>query len=61
MQPTGVGYYFLQQEIFTTQGSKLHLLGPLHWQANCLPLHHLGSPQYNVRICKLLNTLTDKR
>ena len=31
---------FLPQEIFLTQGSNLHLLP---WQANSLPLSHLGS------------------
>ena len=28
-----------------TQGSNPHLLRPLHWQADSLPLSHLGSPQ----------------
>ena len=28
--------------IFLIQGSNLH---PLHWQADCLPLSHLGSPK----------------
>ena len=36
-----MGYHFLLQGIFLTQGSNLHLL---HWQANSLPLGHLGSP-----------------
>ena len=31
--------------IFPTQGSNLCLLHFLHWQADSLPLHHLGSPQ----------------
>ena len=34
-----VGCYFLLQGIFLTQGSNLHLL---HWQADSLPLCHLG-------------------
>ena len=38
---TGVGCHFLLQGIFPTQGSNLHLL---HWQADSLPLSHLGSP-----------------
>ena len=38
---TGVGCHFLLQGIFLTQRSNLHLL---HWQADFLPLHHLGSP-----------------
>ena len=41
---TGVGCHFLLQGIFQTQGSNLHLL---HWQANCLPLSHQGSPPGN--------------
>ena len=38
---TGVGYHFLLQGIFLTQGSNPRLL---HWQADSLPLSHLGSP-----------------
>ena len=38
---TGVGCHFLLQGIFLTQGSNPHLL---YWQANSLPLSHLGSP-----------------
>ena len=36
------GCHFLLQGIFSTQGSNLHLLCLLHWQANSLPLCHLG-------------------
>ena len=36
-----MGCHFLLQGIFPTQGSNLRLL---HWQADSLPLHHLGSP-----------------
>ena len=42
--------HFLLQRIFPTQGSNLYLLRLLHWQADCLPLHHgcngctLGTP-----------------
>ena len=35
----GVGCHFLLQGIFLTQGLKPHLL---LWQADSLPLHHLG-------------------
>ena len=38
---TGVGCHVLLQGIFPTQGLSLCLL---HWQANSLPLSHLGSP-----------------
>ena len=38
---TGVGCHFLLQGIFPTQGSNPHLL---YWQADSLPLSHLGSP-----------------
>ena len=35
--------------IFLTQGSNPSLLLLLHWQANSLPLHHLGSPDGKPR------------
>ena len=38
------GLPFLLQGIFLTQGSNLRLLHHLHWQAESLPLNHLGSP-----------------
>ena len=38
---TGVGCHFLLQSIFLMQGSNLHLLCLLHWQADPLPLHHM--------------------
>ena len=38
---TGVGCHFLLQGIISTQGLKPPLL---HWQANSLPMSHLGSP-----------------
>ena len=38
---TTVGCHFLLQGIFPAQGSKLCLL---QWQADSLPLSHLGSP-----------------
>ena len=37
----GMGWHFLLQGIFLTQGSNLCLL---HWQTDSLPLGHLGSP-----------------
>ena len=37
----GVSCHFLLQGIFLTQGSNP---GLLHWQADSLPLSHLGSP-----------------
>ena len=38
---TKVGCHFLLQGIFPTQRSNSRLL---HWQADSLPLSHLGSP-----------------
>ena len=52
---TGVGFHALLHGIFLTQGSKLHLLHLLHWQADSLPRHHLGSP------CKLIIDQFKKR
>ena len=43
---TGVGCHFLLQGIFLTQGLNLHLLRLLHWQADSLLLHYLGSPYF---------------
>ena len=40
---SGVGCHFLLQGIFPTQGLNLHLLCLLLWQADSLPLSHLGS------------------
>ena len=40
----GVGCHFLLQGIFSTQRLNPHLLGLLHWEADSLPLNHLGSP-----------------
>ena len=40
----GVGCHFLLQGIFLTQGSNPYLLHLPHWQADSLPLHHLGCP-----------------
>ena len=42
---SGVGSHFLLQGIFLTQGLKPYLC-LLHWQADYLPLSHLGNPTY---------------
>ena len=44
--------HFLLQGIFSTQGQNLSLLHLLQWQADSLPLRHLGSPR-DIRILKL--------
>ena len=56
---TIVGCHFFLQRIFQTQGSNTHLL---HWQADSLPLSHLGSPNFLpdvksvlVKLCLLRN------
>ena len=57
---TGVGCHFLLQGIFLTQGSKLPLL---HWQADSLPLSHLGSSNLNIATPKMgqsLKVVNDK-
>ena len=41
---TGVSCHFLLKGIFLTQGSNLRLSRLPHWQADSLPLAHLGSP-----------------
>ena len=45
---TRVGCQFLLQGIFPIQGSHLSRLSLLCWQADSLPLHHLGSPILSV-------------
>ena len=55
----GAGCHFLLQGTFPTQGSNLCLLPLLHWQADSLPLSHLGSPScivYAPIICKTNST-----
>ena len=42
----GAGSHFLLQGIFPTLGSNLCLL---HWQADSLPLHYLGSPKECIK------------
>ena len=53
---TGMGCYFLLQGIFPTQGSKRHLLCLLHWQADSLPLSHLGSPSLKSTWLQILGS-----
>ena len=45
---TGVSCHFVLQGIFLTQRSNL---SPLHWQADSLPLRHLGS-LFSILNCK---------
>jgi len=47
---TGMGCYSLLQGISPTQGSNLHLLHLLHWQADSLSLSYLGSQCYHDHI-----------
>ena len=47
-QNTGVGSLSLLQGIFPTQGSKLHLLCLLHWQAGPLPLAPPGKQHRRI-------------
>ena len=42
------GFHFLLQGIFLTQGSNLYLPCLLHWQADSLPVSHLGKPQWST-------------
>ena len=49
---TGVGCHALLQGTFPTQGLNPHLLCLLHWQADSLPLHHLGSRQ--IPFCSIV-------
>ena len=39
-----MGCHSFLREIFLDQGSNPHLLCLLHWQADSLPLSHLGNP-----------------
>ena len=63
---TGAGCHFLLQVIFPTQGENPGLLHLLHWQADSLPLHQLGSPKsqmYSIIIqylvpCKVITTMS---
>ena len=51
---TGVGWHFLLQEIFQTQGSNPHLL---HWQADSLPLNYQEIPT-NTNFMSILTQFT---
>ena len=56
---TGVDSLFLLQGIFLTQGSNLHLLGLLHWQAVSLPLAPPGKPKIALSCFILLSFSKD--
>ena len=47
---TGVGSHFLFQGICPTKGLNPHHLCFLHWQADSLPLCHLGSPSLSMSV-----------
>ena len=49
---TGVGSHFLLQGIFPTQESNPCLQ---HWQADCLPLSHQGSPDLFSQVYKCMH------
>ena len=56
-QEIGVGSHSLLQGIFTTQGPNPGLLYLLRWQANSLPLCHLGTP-FHRRLLLLLSRVS---
>ena len=49
----GVSCYFFLQRIFLTRGLNPCLLSLLQWQADSLPLSHLGSPLLVLKILVL--------
>ena len=51
-----MGWHFLLQGIFLTQGWNSILLHLLHWQADSLPLHHLASPLHIKLLYDYLDT-----
>ena len=51
-----MGFYFLLQGIFPTQGSNPSLLHLLHLYADSLPLHHLRRPP---RVCRRASCTQD--
>ena len=53
---SGVGCHLLLPGVSPAQGVNPHLQRLLPWQADSLPLHHLGSPRY---LCKAEFHLTD--
>ena len=48
----GAACHFLLQRIFPTQGSNLHPLHVLHWQADSFPWCHLGNMLATLRYLK---------
>ena len=58
---TAVSCHFLLQGNFLTQGSNPRLLCLLHWQADSLPLYHLGSPQTCTQMHSCTHTHTHTR
>ena len=54
---TGVGFCFLLQGIFPTQGWNLNLLCLLHWQVGSLPLAPSGKPHWWTVIIDLLREI----
>ena len=50
---TGVGYHFLLQAIFLTQGSNLRLTCFLHWQVSTLPLVPPEKPMSPCEGCSI--------
>ena len=52
---TGVSCHFLFQGIFLTQGWHPH------WQADCLPLSHQGSPWYKIKSIQKCAPYTNNR
>ena len=57
----GASCHFLLQGIFPTQGSNLHLLHLLYWQADFLPLYHLGSPHTTLDLSQQSNMIHRKK
>ena len=59
----GVGCHFLLQGMFPTQGSNLHLLHLLHWQAGSPPLAPPRKPSinYTISLCVHIPSLLHKR
>ena len=53
--------HFLLQGIFPTQGSNLHLLHPLYWQADFLALCRLGSPHTTHDLSQQSNMIHRKK
>ena len=53
---TRVGWHFLLQGIFLTQGSNPRLLSLLHWQVGSLPLVPPGKPHTSLGLA--LNPMT---